>query len=119
FLSQLKVIEPTIYCQPLSDLHVTVMAIISCRDGFSYRTLDLKAYLDRIAASICDIKPFDVHFRGLSLSKEAVMISGFPADGSLEEIRDNLRSQFKSEDIFQTLDIRYKTVLSHMTAVRF
>ena len=119
FLSRLKDVEPHIYCQPLSDLHVTVMSIISCREGFSYRKLDLDRYSNRIAASLCDIKPFEVHFRGLSLSKEAVIVSGFPTDNSLERIRENLRNHFSSDEIFHTLDIRYKTVLSHMTAVRF
>ncbi|HTJ52976.1 MAG TPA: hypothetical protein VL443_26155, partial [Cyclobacteriaceae bacterium] len=34
FLSDLKMVEPDQYYYPDSDIHVTVMSIISCYDGF-------------------------------------------------------------------------------------
>lgn len=113
-------LEPALYCQPLADLHVTVMSIISCRDGFTYKDLDLQHYLDRIQPAIAEVNPFYVDFQGLSLSREAVMICGFPENGTLKQIRNRLRETFgATNDLFHTLDVRYKTILSHLTAIRY
>ena len=118
FLSDARRIEPELYVQPIADLHVTVMSIISCREGFDYQLMDLKPYIECIAQSLCESIPFGLQFKGVSLSSEAVMICGFPQSQQLEHIRNRLREHFNTSNLFHTLDIRYKTELAHMTAIR-
>lgn len=118
FLSDAKRIEPELYVQPIADLHVTVMSIISCREGFDYRRIDLKPYIECIAQSLRESIPFGLQFNGVSLSPEAVMICGFPQSQELEHIRNRFRENFNTSGLFHTLDIRYKTELAHMTALR-
>src|SRR5690606_5243024 len=96
FLSDAKRIEPELYVQPIADLHVTVMSIISCREGFDYQLMDLKPYIECIAQSLCESIPFGLQFKGVTLSSEPAKISGFPHSRQLEHIRMRSRETFKT-----------------------
>jgi 2'-5' RNA ligase len=62
---------------------------------------------------------FEVEFRGVTAAPSAVMIQGFPRDGGLEGIRDDLRRAFAQRGFANRLDRRYRSATAHITAMRF
>lgn len=119
FLNDLKVVEPDQYYYPDSDLHVTVLAIISCYVGFDLSGISLPDYIELINKSITTQKCFEIEFRGITASPSCIMIQGFLNDDTLNDIRDNLRRNFKSSDLQQSIDERYSLKTAHSTVVRF
>jgi len=119
FLAELKKIEPAQYYYRNSDIHVTVMSIISCYSGFQLEQIDLKKYVNIISESIINVKKFEIHFRGVTASQAGIMIQGFPKNESLNKIRKKLRENFKKSDLEQSLDKRYSIQTAHSTVVRF
>lgn len=102
-----------------SELHVTVMAIIAgsefWRDDI-HQLPACRAVLDKVLKKS---RPFRVDFHGVTVSPDAVMIQGFPADDGLSRLRDELRDAFRKEGLGGNLDRRYKTVTAHLTVMRF
>lgn len=119
FLWQARQLEPEQYFYPQSDLHMTVLSIISCYAGFSLDQVDTKAYADKVQEALQDISAFDLEFRGITASASTVLIQGFPQDASLQLLRDRLREVFRSSDLQHSIDSRYKIVTAHSTVIRF
>lgn len=119
FLSILKEIEPEQYYYPCSDIHITVMSIISCHTGFDLDQIKIKDYVRLIQKSLKGVKKFQIAFKGLTASPSCIIIQGFPEDGTLNNIRDRLRINFKSADLQQSIDKRYAIQAAHSTVVRF
>lgn len=107
------------YYQPVSDLHVTALSIISCYEGFVLSQVRVFDYVQIIFQSLEKIPEFRLQFRGITASREAVMIQGFPIGEGLDILRNSLRNNFKSTDLQQSIDSRYKLATAHMTSVRF
>ncbi len=118
FLSELRVVEPNQYFYPESDLHVTVMSIISCYDGFNLNQIKIEDYIETIKKSIMGIGSFKIEFRGLTVSPSCLMIQGFLKNNTLNQIRDNLRVDFKNTNLEQSLDKRYAIQTAHSTIFR-
>lgn len=119
FLDELKAIEPEQYYYPDSDLHITVMGIISCYDGFSLNKIKIKEYLEIIQQSMVELDTIEIEFRGVTASPSALMIQGFPTDESLNNFRDKLRENFKKSTLEQSIDSRYAIATAHSTVMRF
>jgi len=119
FLSDLKNIEPNQYYYPNSDIHVTVLSIISCYSGFNLEQISIDDYRDVIVESLIDCISFEIDFRGITASSSCIMIQGFPSDNSLEKLRDRLRYNFKNSQLQQSIDTRYSINTSHSTVARF
>lgn len=119
FQQELMLIDKEQYYQPLSDMHVTVLSIISCYDGFDLGQIDTSQYIRLFEESAKNITDIDLHFQGISTSSEAVMIQGFPLSAGLERFRNQLRENFKASALQQTIDERYRLTTAHITAVRF
>jgi len=115
FLSDLKMVEPDQYYYPDSDIHVTVMSIISCYDGFELTQINVMDYVEIIKKSIANEKKIQIEFRGITASPSCILIQGFLKDDTLTTIRNNLRTNFRNSNLEQTLDKRY----SIQTAIRF
>lgn len=98
FLSEIKSIEPNQYFYRDSDLHVTVMSIISCYDGFNLHQINIDNYIDTIKKSISGLGCFNIEFKGLTASPSCLMVQGFLENNSLNQVRDNLRVNFKNTD---------------------
>ena len=118
FLSEIKSIEPNQYYYPNSDLHVTVMSIITCYDGFNLSQIRIEDYVDTIKKSIKGISCFDIEFMGLTASQNCLMVQGFLTNDTLNEVRDNLRINFKNTNLEQSIDKRYSIQTSHSTILR-
>lgn len=119
FLNDLKAIEPDQYYYPESDIHVTVLSIISCYNGFDLAQISILDYVELIKKSITSQKSIEIEFRGITASPSCIMIQGFSNDDTLKDIRDNLRMNFKTAKLQQTIDKRYTIQTAHSTVVRF
>lgn len=53
FLNELKEIDPDQYYYPDSDIHVTVLSIISCYDSFDLASISIPDYVDVIEKKPC------------------------------------------------------------------
>jgi 2'-5' RNA ligase len=118
FLSEVKAIEPDQYYYHNSDIHITLMSIISCYDGFDLKNIHIEDYIQLIQQILSKHKGFKIQFKGLTASPSCILIQGFLTD-TLNEIRDDLRAGFKNSDLQQSIDKRYAIQTAHSTVIRF
>ena len=119
FLDDLKMIEPDQYYYRDSDIHVTVMSIVSCYEGFNLNRINISDYKRIVDQSIEDVGGFNISFQGITASKSGIMIQGFLDSTNLHDIRNNLRENFVGTSLEQSLDKRYAIKTAHSTVVRF
>ena len=118
FLCEIKVLEPNQYFYRNSDLHVTVMSIISCYDMFNLNQIIIEDYIDTIKKCLIGINNFNIEFKGLTASPSCVMVQGFLKDDTLNLIRKNLRADFATTSFEQSMDKRYAIQTAHSTILR-
>lgn len=118
FLDELALTAPGQYLYPASDMHITVMAVITAVPGFQLQEIQPEAYKALISASLAGLAPFQMDFRGLTASPAGVLVQGFPAARTLDDIRDRLREVFKTSTLRQSLDARYPIQTAHITVAR-
>lgn len=119
FLDKLKQVDPSQYYYPNLDIHITVMSIISCYEGFQLDQISIPNYVDLIKESLSGIDRFEIKYKGITASNSGIMIQGFPENDNLNNLRNNLRKKFKNSDLEQSIDKRYSIQTAHSTAVRF
>lgn len=119
FLDAVRQIEPEQYFYPGKDLHITVLSVVSCYDGFSLEELVVKEYVEVINKCIGHFGTFNIDFTGITASPGAAMLRGMPAGDILNSLRDALRKEFKSSTLFHTIDKRYTIFTAHSTVLRF
>jgi len=119
FLDELKSIEPNQYYYRNSDIHLTVLSIISCYDGFKLDAIDVNDYNLITMKALKGFNNFDIHFKGITATQSGIMIQGFFGDTILNDIRDNLRRIFSEAEVEQSIDKRYLLQTAHLTVVRF
>jgi len=119
FLEELRAIDPAQYYYPASDMHVTVLSIISCYVGFELSRISVQDYVNLIQESLTGLEAIDIQFTGITASPAAVMIQGFPRNNALDELRNRLRNNFRSSGLEETIDTRYTIATAHVTAMRF
>ena len=119
FINELKEVEPNQYYYPNSDIHITIMSIISCYEGFSIENIEPLKYIESIKKCIPLNQNIKINFKGLTASNSCIMLQGFMNNNQLNEIRDNLRVEFKNSKLEQSLDKRYSIQTAHSTIVRF
>ncbi|MBL3658841.1 2'-5' RNA ligase family protein [Fulvivirga sediminis] len=119
FLESLKAIEPEQYYYPNSDLHMTIMSIISCYSGFSMEQINTHDYIDLIKTAIRSLPSFKIYFKGISASPSSIIICGYPENDALHQMRGNLRAHFRNSELEQSIDKRYTLKTAHATVVRF
>lgn len=119
FLNELKEVDASQYYYPNSDIHITVISIISCYDGFNLNNISIQDYVTLINKCITGLNKSVINLQGITASPSAVMIQGFPSDTSINDLRDNLRTTFKQSTLEQSIDKRYSLFTTHLTVVRF
>lgn len=119
FLSHVKEVEPDQYYYPASDIHITIMSIISCHEGFHLDMIRTEDYENVIQQAIRGCRKFEMTFKGITASPSCVMLQGFPVDDTLNDIRNSLRTHFRKSDLQQSIDKRYIIQTAHSTVVRF
>ncbi|TRX36709.1 2'-5' RNA ligase family protein [Flavobacterium restrictum] len=119
FLKKIKKIEPNQYYYPNSDIHITVMSIISCYNGFDMSKIDIQKYIELTKKCLLEGVDLNISFKGITASPSGVMIQGFMDNNELNDIRDRLRKEFKNSNLEQSLDKRYSIQTAHSTIIRF
>ena len=119
FLDELKEVEPNQYYYRNSDIHVTVMSIISCYQSFKLDQINVNEYSKLISKSLVNKKCFHLNFNGITATESGVMLQGFLSNSSLNDIRNSLRINFQNSDLEQSIDKRYSIQTAHSTVVRF
>ncbi|RZJ55038.1 MAG: mutarotase [Flavobacterium sp.] len=118
-LNELKEVDPTQYYYPETDIHITVMSIISCSEEFTLDQISPNDYIETICKSMVDVDRIRIQFKGITASSSAIMIQGFPTDETLNDFRDKLRDNFKNSTLQQSIDSRYTISTAHSTVMRF
>ncbi|WP_194766375.1 2'-5' RNA ligase family protein [Tamlana sp. I1] len=118
-IDELKHREPNQYYYPNSDIHITIMSIISCYNGFNLSKIDLSKYIEIIQNCLTNTKEVRIQFKGLTASNSCIMLQGYMSDSTINDIRDRLRIAFKNSNLEQSLDKRYAIQTAHATIVRF
>ncbi|MFV5684338.1 2'-5' RNA ligase family protein [Flavobacterium sp. GB2R13] len=119
FLDELKQIDPGQYYYPSSDIHITVLSIISCYDGFNLETISIPDYVAIIEKSLVGIPDITINFQGITASSSAIMLQGFTNSNSLDDLRNNLRTNFTNSGLEESIDKRYSINTVHATVARF
>ncbi|GGH73414.1 2'-5' RNA ligase [Pullulanibacillus pueri] len=119
FLKEAYQLEPEQYFYQASELHTTVLAIMTCHVDFNVSKGDVGSYIEVLETAVQDLRRFNIAYRGITASPDSVMIQGFPQDATLALIRENIRTRFKKYNLKSTLDERYSAHTAHMTCLRF
>ncbi|MFV8327354.1 2'-5' RNA ligase family protein [Flavobacterium sp. ZS1P14] len=119
FLDELKQIDPEHYYYPSSDIHITVLSIISCYDGFDLANISIPDYVKIIEKSLVGIPDLEINFQGITASPSAIMLQGFTTTNSLNDLRSNLRTNFMDSGLEESIDKRYSIQIAHATVARF
>lgn len=118
-LYDLRKAEPEQYFYPDSDIHITVMSIISCSEEFTLNQISPNDYIEIICKSLVEVDNIKIKFKGITASPSAIMIQGFPTDETLNNLRNKLRENFKDSGLQQSIDSRYTISAAHATVMRF
>jgi 2'-5' RNA ligase len=119
FQRRFEAIDAEQYYYPANDLHFTVIAIVSCKEGFTISGLDIEAYKQVIRDVLSLVEPFEIKCSGLTAFPGGIMVQGFPAGDRLNVIRDSLRTEFNTSLLFHSIDSRYRIQTAHSTIIRF
>ncbi|MCA1928341.1 2'-5' RNA ligase family protein [Rheinheimera sp.] len=118
-LAELMLLESAQYYYPASDLHLTILSLISCYAGFTLSQIDTAAYVELVEEVLADAAPFRLHFRGITASPSCVLVQGFFDGQELNQLRAKLRSAFGLSTLQHSIDQRYVIQTAHMTVLRF
>jgi 2'-5' RNA ligase len=119
FMADVKAIAPYQYFYPKSDIHLTLLSVISCVEDFKLSTINKDEYVTIFQEVMQNSAPIEVHFKGITASPSCLVIQGFPLNEQLNEIRDQLRTKFKDSGLRVSIDSRYKQTTAHLSIVRF
>lgn len=119
FLNELKKEDSTQYYYPNSDMHITVLSIISCYEGFKLEQIKPEEYIVVIQENLTVLQNLEINFNGITASNSAIMIQGFPTNDSLNSFRNLLRNAFQNSHLEQSIDSRYILFTAHSTICRF
>ncbi|HEX5690048.1 MAG TPA: 2'-5' RNA ligase family protein [Roseiflexaceae bacterium] len=118
-LQALAVVEPRQYYYPQADLHLTVLSLFTATEQYQSHLDRLDDYRDAVASALRSTPSFAVDMVGITVAPGAVLLQGFPTDGTLNKARDRLREALIGRGLDTSLDQRYRLVTAHSTLVRF
>ncbi|MEM7656363.1 MAG: hypothetical protein AAF399_09565 [Bacteroidota bacterium] len=119
FLHEFDEVCPGQYLYPSSDLHLTILTIISCQADFELAQSRWEEYWALIQAAIADLPAFRMAFHGITASPSCVLAQGFPLGEGLELLRNRIRAAFSASHLPHTIDKRYFLNTAHSTIVRY
>jgi 2'-5' RNA ligase len=118
-LDRLAGVEPQQYRYPMADMHLTILSLATVADDLAPALLHLPAYHAAVREALDGMAPFDIDFRGITISRGAVLAQGFPCGPALETLRERLRDALRHSGIGAAPDQRYRLVTAHATLCRF
>jgi 2'-5' RNA ligase len=118
-VEQMAALEPEQYFYRLSELHITVLTLITAREDFDLDGVPLASY-DQVFTRVCaESPPVRIRFNGVTASRGAVMAQGFAAEDGLNRLREKLRVSLTAAGRGDQLDTRYRATTAHVTLARF
>ena len=103
-LKTLSGIESHQYYYPLEDIHLTILSLFTATENYGLHLERLDDYRNAVARALKSSRSFIVDSVGITLSRGAVMLQGFPRDATLNDLRDHLRSALVRSDLGDSLD---------------
>lgn len=119
FLNELRGVDPEQYYYDASELHVTVLSLFTATLDYARLLARYDDYLEAVQVALTRAPVFEIEFTGVTLSREAVLIQGYPDNTVLNDLREALRRELRTRDLTERLDGRYLLQTAHITAVRF
>ncbi len=119
FLAEVKKFEPDQYYYSASNLHFTVLSLFTATTKYQQEYDRLPLYEEAVEESLREATPFVLKLSGLTVSKSAVLLCGFPRPDMVNSIRCKLREILTKDGLAGGLDTRYLLVGNHTTIVRF
>jgi len=119
FLVEVEQIAPEQHFYAPGELHTTVLSVIPGSVSWQERLPELPRMRGLIAGVLRGKKPFNIEYRGVTASADAVMVQGFPCDEMLSHLRDALRAAFNMSGVGADIDRRYKVSAAHITVMRY
>lgn len=118
-LAPLQQLDPQQYFYPASDIHLTILSLISCTAGFALTEIQPQQYSRLIRQALADSGPLQLQFTGITASASSVLVQGFFADAGLNQLRERLRQLFGQSGLRHSIDQRYPLQTAHLTVLRF
>ncbi|QES87707.1 mutarotase [Rhizosphaericola mali] len=119
-LDQFKNVDPAQYYYRNSDIHITLLSVIGCYEGFDLQNIEIPQYVNAIQKAIQNFPPFEIEFKGITTSTSSVIIQGFFANNQLNDLRNAIRDELNQHsDLELKMDIRYPIQTAHSTVIRF
>ncbi|WP_341936776.1 hypothetical protein [Marinimicrobium sp. C2-29] len=119
FQNEVKSLDPHQYYYPSSDIHMTILSVISCTPGFLLSDINVDSYTRIFESVFSGSGPIEVQYRGVTASPGCVVIQGFPVGDGLEVLRKNLRKEVLKSGLRSNLDTRYRIEAAHSSLIRF
>lgn len=118
-MAEFQLTEPAQYYYPPTDIHLTILSIISCYSAFKLNDINPVNYCSALRQIIQFIPPFRLTYQGLTASAGGILVQGFPQGNGLDELRAAIRDLFQHADLQQSIDKRYSIQTAHSTIIRF
>ncbi len=114
--NELKELENNQYYYPENDYHITLLDIITGRQGYMYTSEQIDNSKKIIIQALENVSPFEINLNGVIASDGAIIVRGF-----YEEEMKTLRQKLRQAIIENHMkpDERYPTISSHITIARF
>lgn len=119
YTKPLNVFLPNQYFTPASDIHLTVLTVVSCYDGFHHDPEMDEAYCNVFSECTRQLPPPQIIFTGISASPSCLLLRGVPANCHLRELRHQLKCRLKASSLPHSVDLRYPLTTAHATLMRF
>ena len=118
-LDRLAGAEQQQYRYPAADMHMTILSLATVTDDLAPALLRLPDYEAAVRDALGGMTAFAIDFRGITISRSAVLAQGFPRGPTLETLRERLREALRDRGLGAGLDQRYRLVTAHATLLRF
>jgi 2'-5' RNA ligase len=119
FIRLLRGTDPEQYYYDSAELHVTVLSLFTATEEIDRYMAHYDAYQEAVRSALAGALGLGIEFTGVTLTREAVLIQGYPESAALMDTRDALRRELRARGLTEGLDGRYRLETAHMTVVRF
>ena len=108
------------YLQPAEDLHTTVLSIIPGTPNYPPPTEVVSMCITCVTKAIAKCgEGFEIVYRGLIASTDALLVKGYPEGDTLQQLRTEILSELDASGLGDYFERRYPMVAAHMTVARF
>jgi 2'-5' RNA ligase len=119
FLDELRAIEPGQYYYSIENMHFTVLSLFTAIPDHQKEYDRLPSYEAAVQEALVNVTPFSIYLRGITVSRGAVMVCGYPQSSTLNSLRGRLRENLITGGLSQGLDVRYTLIAAHTTVMRY